>query len=222
MSGAGAGAGVPATAKPARKRARVEVHEDDELLRSATTPGALAGTECPPTMEPEDFAGLARLKEVFGSNPHFRLLPMPTAAYGALKIDPPGVASVTEVATNCFSKTFKERYSSNEIEVRDLSATHTAADFPVFYTGPSHAHMLPDGGPRVICHTADASTAATPPAEAEDDEGMGAVLVRGAASGGARLPLMPAHATLYASAGAGAGAGAGASDNDLMNGWRPM
>lgn len=221
MSGAGAGAGVPATAKPARKRARVEVREDDELLTTATTPGALGDTECPPTMEPEDFAGLARLKEVFGSNPHFRLLPMPPAAYTALKIPAPGVASVTEVATNCFSKTFKERYTSNEIEVRDLSATHTAADFPAFYTGPAHPHMLPDGGSRVICHNPAPETG-TPTAEAEGDEDMGAVVVHGAASGGARLPLMPSHATMFASAGAGAGAGAGLSDNDMMYGWRPM
>ena len=221
MSGAGAGAGVPATAKPARKRARVELREDDELLAAATTAGALADTECPSTMEPEDFAGLARLKEVFGSNPHFRLLPMPTAAYTALKIEPPGVASVTEVATNCFSKTFKEHYSTNEIEVRDLRATHTAADFPEFYTGPSHPHMLPEGGARVICHNPVPDTS-TPTAEAEGDEEMGAVVVRGAASGGARLPLMPSHATMFASAGAGAGAGAGLSDNDMMYGWRPM
>jgi hypothetical protein len=96
---------------------------------------------------------------------------MPSVAHGVLGLPTPKVASVMETALSCLSKTSKETYSSSEIEVRDLRLTHTAADFPTFYEGPSHPHMLPEGGVRVEAHRAPASGSAGVGAAAamEDD-----------------------------------------------------
>jgi hypothetical protein len=225
MSAAAKSAGT--AAKRARSQREI-VPEDDELLELAVAPAAApaALSECPTTMEAEDFVGLARLKEVFAHNPQFRLLPMPAEAYTALKLVPPSVVNVAELSQNCFSKTMRERYTNTEIEVHDLRLTHTAADFPVFYEGPAHPHMQPEGGARVIVHE---PTPIASPADADGDDGMGVEgSVLQAASGGAgasAVPLQRSVATTLArqrdvmqllmaqdagAAGAGAGAGAGA------------
>lgn len=175
---------MSAAAKRPTKRARTEVEEAaNELVAEVRAAGA--EVECPPTIEEADFERLADLKRRWGADPNFRILPLPAAAYEALGVPKPGIASMPDVAANCFMKTHRERYTSNEIEVRDLRLTHKPEDFPKFYEGPAHPHMLPDGGARVINHDAPA---------AADDTDMGTVVV---AAGGA---------------GAGAGAGAGHGD----------
>jgi hypothetical protein len=97
-----------------------------------------------------------------------------------------------DTAINCLMKTSTHVYSTNEVEVRDLSKTLKESDFPKFYEGPSHAHMLPDGGPTVIAHPVDPKAT--------------------------ELPALPSTgAWIGAASGAGAGAGshkAGASMSD--------
>lgn len=161
--GGGAGAGAAAAehalrtvqaaiaiAPPQAKRARnlpelVSYKEDDVESKEV---------ECPKEMEPADFEKLRALITKHRDDPFLRVLPMPTAAYDAFGIPKPEAASLMDTALACFNKQAKEVYSTHEVEVRDLRATLTEKDFPEFYTGPAHAHMLPDGGIRVITHTA--------------------------------------------------------------------
>jgi hypothetical protein len=192
---------TPAAGKtPSAKRARinfVEAQDDDKIVALSTLPGVL--DSCPETVDVEDFSALARLKDAYGGNKHFRILPMPAAAYTALGVVPPGIASMAEVAQNCFSKTSRERYTSNEIEVRDLRLTHTSADFPAFYEGPAHPHMLPEGGARVIAHAPAAASTAD-----DEDTVMGATLIPACVSGISHSHYTNAFDDGSASAGAGA------------------
>jgi hypothetical protein len=162
--GAGAGAGdafekARAMGPPA-KRARVlaALDDDDDEITDASAGDVIA---CPDAMEKEDFERLAALADKFKADPYFRLLPMPPVAYKALGVPQPKTASLMEAALNCLNKTSMHTYSSNVVEVRDLRETHTTADFPTFYEGPSHPHMRPEGGVRVIEHTAPEAASAS-------------------------------------------------------------
>ena len=143
----------PAVDKRNAKRARVE--EDDSSEEEKT------GEDCPRDMEAVDFEKLKQLVTKHRQDPMLSLLPMPKAAYSALGVPEPKVASVMEVAWNCLFKPSTHQYTTNEVEVRDLSKTHTAADFPSFYEGPSHPHMRPEGGIAVIEHDAASSSSSS-------------------------------------------------------------
>jgi hypothetical protein len=205
----------PPPAKRARKAAAID--EDAELLEDAlaavaTESAAAAPIPVPETADPVDFEALDKLRQRFAGHPDLRLLPMPRGVHKALGLPQPGVASLMEVAQNAFTKPLRETYSGSEL--RDLRETHTDADFPAFYTGPAFAHMLPDGGARVINHTLEAAHAA-----GDDDDGMGKTLVPphtsgapsiesklwGAGAGAARAYEAALEAGLI---GRGAGAGA--------------
>lgn len=174
--GAGAGAGAAAAAAagvstafasslrtaplrtmaaPLSKRKRLDDSDSDSDASRKSVEGEVV---CPPQMEATDFDALAKLALRFKDDPNLRLLPMPPAAYDALKIPRPQAASLMDAAINCLTRTSTHAYSSSEIEVRDLSKTHTEADFPKFYEGPSHPHMLPEGGVRVEVKEAAAAS----------------------------------------------------------------
>lgn len=129
---------------------------------------------CPPQMAAEDFAKLQELVTRHRGDPFLSLLPMPAVAHGALGIPKPGVASLMDTAWNCLMKTSTHEYTTTEVEVRDLSKTLTADAFPKFYEGPSHPHMLPEGGVRVIAHETPASETTTAVASAASGAGAGA------------------------------------------------
>lgn len=177
--------GKPTAAKRARTRETPAIEDEAEPV--------VVATECPPSVHPDDFEHLKHLSAMAADRTLLSLLPMPKAAYGALGVKPPGTASLADAALACFMKPSRERYTTNEVEVRDLRTTHTAADFPVFYTGPAHPHMLPEGGARIIVHGASDAVEAK-----DDDESMGATIVP-ACVGGPRT---------FNNAGAAAGAGA--------------
>lgn len=172
------------SANPKRARVKESAADDDEAIVDVSA--------CPPSIHPDDFEHLKHLSAIAADRNMLSLLPMPKAAYGALGIKEPGTASLVDAALACFAKPSRERYSSTEIEIRDLRETHTAADFPEFYTGPAHPHMLPEGGSRVIVHSIEEE------AKVDDDETMGTVIVP-ASAGGAR-----AASSYTPAAGAGA------------------
>ena len=171
----------------AKRRCRSATDDDDDDSDVILPAGDVAAVPCPADIEKEDFERLQALVTRFRGDPFLSLLPMPPAAYTVLGVPKPQVASAMDAAINCLMKTSTERYSSHEIEVRDLSKTHTAADFPTFYEGPSHPHMLPEGGIRVIPHAVEEAAASS-------GAGAGPVLADAASS----------------EEGHGAGAGAGA------------
>ena len=144
-------------AAPLSKRKRVDDSDSDSDASRKSVEGEVV---CPPQMESTDFDALAKLALRFKDDPNLRLLPMPPAAYDALKIPRPQAASLMDTAIACLTRTSTHAYSTTEIEVRDLSKTHTEADFPKFYEGPSHPHMLPDGGIRVESKAAVCEAAA--------------------------------------------------------------
>ena len=141
------------TGQPLAKRKRTETIDGDEEDRVIVA--AVDAATCPDAMEKDDFEKLKVLVTKFRGDPLLSVLPMPTAAYDALRVPRPGVANAMDAAINCLMKTSTERYTSAEVEVRDLSKTLTADAFPKFYEGPSHPHMLPEGGIRVIEHGAE-------------------------------------------------------------------
>jgi hypothetical protein len=138
---------------PKAKRARAMTEDDlsdgDEVI--------VPKMECPANVDKSDFERLKILVGRYRGDRFMHLLPMPPTAYEALGLPKPGVASLMDTALACLNKTSAEEYSTPEVEVRDLRETHTAADFPAFYTGPSHPHMIPEGGIRVIPHNAEAA-----------------------------------------------------------------
>jgi hypothetical protein len=144
----------PASFPPPAKRARACSDDEDE------EDVILDKVECPTQMEKADFQKLKELVERHRGDKFLHLLPMPSVAHGVLGLPAPKVSSLMDTALACLSKTSKEAYTSSEVEVRDLRLTHTEADFPTFYTGPSHPHMLPEGGIRVEAHGAPHSGSA--------------------------------------------------------------
>jgi hypothetical protein len=176
----------------AAKRARLAADEEDDVI----VPGKVAEAACPAQMEKEDFDRLQTFVARFRGDPYLSLLPMPPAAYDALGVPKPQVASAMDAAVNCLMKTSSERYTSHEVEVRDLSKTLTEKDFPTFYEGPSHPHTLPEGGIRVIPHAVEEEAAS--------------------ASGGAGAGPLLTDASEAASAGEPRGAGAGAGSRAML------
>ena len=154
-AGAAAAASVSNAAPPSRKRFRADL---EEVVEEETVVIPAVAADCPPTVEKTDFEQLKMLVERYRGDRYLKLLPMPGAVYKVLGLPTPGTSSLMDTALNCLGKTSTEEYSTTEVEVRDLSKTLTAADFPSFYTGPSHPHMLPDGGIRVITAEPTAST----------------------------------------------------------------
>jgi hypothetical protein len=157
------------------KRARRDPEDDVEAEEASKT----ETTECPPDMEAADFNRLKELVTKHRADPMLSLLPMPKAAYEALNVPAPKVATVMETAWNCLFKPNLHEYSTTEVEVRDLTKTHTAADFPAFYEGPSHPHMRPEGGVAVIAHPlpADAASSSSSSAGAGVGAGAGAAML---------------------------------------------
>jgi hypothetical protein len=143
---------IPAAAgsarAPAAKRARgpAEDEEDDDEVMDLGT------VICPPEMEPADFEKLRDLVSKHRADPFLSILPMPDAAHRAFRIPKPEPATLMDTAINAIMRPSVHAYTTTEVEVRDLSKTLTEADFPAFYTGPSHPHMIPEGGIRVISH----------------------------------------------------------------------
>ena len=150
---------------PKAKRARAMTEED----LSDDEPVVVQKRECPTNVHETDFERLKILVDRYRGDRFLHLLPMPAPAYEALGLPKPGVASLMDTALACLNKTSVEQYTTSEVEVRDLRETHTAADFPAFYTGPSHPHMIPEGGIRVIPHTE-----AEPAAVSSGSAGVGA------------------------------------------------
>jgi hypothetical protein len=148
-----AGAASVSNAAPSRKRFRADL---EEVAEEETV--VIPAADCPTTVEKSDFEQLKVLVERYRGDRYLKLLPMPGAVYKALGLPQPGAASLMDTALNCLGKTSTEQYTTTEVEVRDLSKTLSASDFPAFYTGPSHPHMLPDGGIRVITAEPTAST----------------------------------------------------------------